>query len=118
MALADPQTVTVNAVAKTLNRIKVDGSSSEYTTADGEYRFRVSHQDAGKGRARRMVRVDKRIVAADPLSAVNEYKALGVYLVVDEPNFGFDDTSIWQVTAGLIGWLTQANVEKVLASQH
>lgn len=118
MALADPQTVTVNAVAQTLNRIKSDGLRSEYSTADEVYKFVVSHQEAGKGRTRRMVRIDKRVVAADPLSSVNEYKTLGSYLVIDEPEYGFTDDDIYDVVAGLLAWLSEANVLKILASQH
>lgn len=115
--LADPQTVTVNAVAQTLNRVKSDGFKSEYATADEVYKFVVSHQESGK-RTRRMVRIDKRIVAADPLSSINEYKSLGVYIVLDEPEYGFTDDDIYDVVAGLLGWLTEANVLKVCSSQH
>jgi len=115
--LADPQTVTVNAVAQTLNRVKSDGFKSEYATADEIYRFVVSHQESGN-RTRRMVRIDQRVVAADPLSSENEYKTLGVYLVVDEPEYGFADDAIYDVVAGLLGWLTEANVLKVLSTQH
>lgn len=117
MAFADPQTITISAVAQTLNRTKSDGLRTEYTTADEVYKFTISHQESGK-RTRRMVRIDKRIVAADPLSSINEYKSLGVYLVIDEPEYGFTDADIWAVCAGFIAWLTQTNVEKVLATQH
>lgn len=117
MALADPQTITVNTVAQTLNRIKSDGLRSEYATADEVYKFVVSHQESGK-RTRRMVRIDQRVVAADPLSSINEYKTLGVYVVIDEPEYGFTDDAIYDVIAGLLAWLTEANCLKVLASQH
>lgn len=115
--LADPQTVTVNAVAQELNRVKSDGFRSEYATADEEFKFVVSHQESGK-RTRRMIRLDQRVVAADPLTALNEYKSLGVYLVIDEPEYGFDDAAIYDVIAGLLGWLTEANCLKVLSTQH
>lgn len=118
MSLADPQTVTINAVAKTLNRVKTEGMKSIYATDDEAYTFTVSHQETSKGRTRRMVRIDSRVIAADPLSAVNEYKTLGVYLVIDEPEYGFADADIDYVCAGLQGWLTQANRLKVLANQH
>lgn len=118
MALADPQTITINAVAQTLNLIKSDGLKSEYATADEVYKFVVSHQESGKKRTRRMVRIDKRVVAADPLSSINEYKSLGFYCVIDEPEYGFTDDDIYDVVAGLLAWLTEANVLKVLASQH
>lgn len=118
MALADPQSITVNTVAKTLNRIKSDGFRSEYATADEEFKFIISHQESAKGRTRRMVRVEQRVVAADPLTSVNEYKNLGVYLVIDEPEYGFDDTNIDYVVQALNAWLTTDNVGKVLSNQH
>lgn len=117
MALADPQVITVDTVDKTLNRVKSDGTRSEYATADEEYTFVVSHQ-ASKTRTRRMVRIDQRVVAADPLTSVNEYKSLGVYVVIDEPEYGFDDDSIDNVVQALSAWLTTANVTKVLGNQH
>jgi len=117
MAFTDPQTITVATVAKTLNLIESDKSKSVYTTADDEYKFTISHQQSGK-RTRRMIRVDRTAVAADPLSAINASVNLGIYVVIDEPPFGFSDTSIWDVVAALSAWLTNANVTKVLSSQH
>jgi hypothetical protein len=117
MALADPQTVTIDATPQTLNRVLSVGTRSEYVTTDESHTFVVSHQ-ASKNRTRRMVRIDKRVVAADPLTAVSEYKTLGVYLVIDEPEYGFDDEEIDDVVQGLIAWLTTANVTKVLGNQH
>lgn len=116
--LADPQTITVNSVAKTLNRISTEGTKSIYQTDDGAYKFTVSHQEAKNGRIRRMVRIDNTVVAADPLTAENDYQSLGVYLVVDEPKFGFTDTDIGYVAAAAVAWLTPTNVAKVCASQH
>jgi len=117
MALADPQTLTVNTVAKTLNRISTLGAKSEYATADEEFKFIVSHQES-KGRTRRMIRVNQRVVAADPLTSTNEWKELGVYLVMDEPEYGFSDTEIDYVVQALTAWLTTTNVGKVCGSQH
>lgn len=118
MALADPQSITVDAVAQTLNLVSSDERKSIYATSDETYKFTVSHQTSGS-RTRRMVRIDKKVIAADPLTAVNAYQSLGVYVVVDEPsNQGFSDSAIYSVVAGFIAWLTEANVLKVLSSQH
>lgn len=117
MSLADPQTITINTVAKTCNRIKSEGFRSEYATDDEEVKFTVSHQES-KGRTRRMCRIDQRVVAADPLTSQNEYKSLGVYVVVDEPEYGFDDADIDYVVQALTAWLSTANVLKILGNQH
>jgi hypothetical protein len=117
MALTDPQTITVNSVEQTLNRIKSDGYRSEYADTDEEFKMTVSHAES-RDRTRRMIRVDQRVVAADPLTSVNEYKSLGVYVVIDEPEYGFSDTEIDYVVQALTDWLTTANVTKVLGNQH
>lgn len=116
--LADPQTVTINAVAKTLNRTSTEGTRSIYQTDDGEFRFTVSHQETSKKRIRRMVRVDQTVVAADPLTAENAYQSAGVYIVIDEPEFGFTDAQLGYIAAGLTAWATPTNVGKICASQH
>jgi hypothetical protein len=117
MAFADPQTITVATVAQTLNLIEIDKAKSVYATADGVYKFTISHQLSGK-RTRHLVRVDRTVVAADPLTAVNASKQMAFYCVVDEPDFGFTDTQMWDVVAALCVWLSNANVIKVLSSQH
>jgi len=117
MALADPQTITVNSVAKTLNRIESSGMRSVYRTADEEFELIVSHAES-KSRTRRMVRVNQRVVAADPLTSQNEYKDLGVYFVIDEPEYGFDDTVIGYLWAALKALADSTFLGKVLGAQH
>jgi len=117
MALTDPQTITINAVPNTCNRVQSDGYKSVYATADGNIRLTVSHQ-AVKGRNRRMARIDKRVIAADPLTAENGYQMLGVYVVIDEPEVGFADADIDYVVQALVAWLSSATVTKILGAQH
>lgn len=117
MAFTDPQTITVNTVEKTLAKVKSEGYRSEYAKADETYKMAISHQ-VSKGRTRRMVRIDSRVVATDPLSSVSEYKNLGVYLVIDEPEYGFADADIDYVVQALKTWLSTANVLKVLGNEH
>lgn len=117
MALADPQTITVNTVDKTLNLVTPGSDKSIYSTSDEEFKLTVGHQEL-KTRTRRLVRIDQRVVAADPLTSVNEYKDLGVYLVIDEPEYGFTDTEIDYVVQALAAWLASATVAKVLSGQH
>lgn len=117
MSFADPQTITINGVAKTCNRIKSEGTSSEYATDDEAVKMRISHQES-KGHTRRMVRCDQRVVASDPLSSVNEYKTLGVYFVIDEPEYGFTDNEVDYVVQALKTWLSSANALKLLGNQH
>lgn len=117
MAFTDPQTLTVDATPHTLNLVESDGKKSVYSTADEAFKMTISHQES-KNRTRRMVRIDNRKVATDPLSSTNEYKNLGVYIVVDEPEYGFEDTDIDNIIQALEVWLDTAAALKLLSSQH
>lgn len=117
MAYADPQSITVNAVPKSLPRISSGESQSVYKTADDEFQMRISHQTS-KSRVRRMVRIDQKVVAADPLTAENVYQTAGIYLVIDEPQFGFDDTELGYLVTALKDWIIAGtNTSKLLGSE-
>lgn len=117
MSLSTPQSVTINAVATDLHRITDDQTSSVYASEDGTLQLKVSHQSS-KGRVRRMVRLDSTVIAADPLTAENSYQKAGVYIVIDEPAFGFADADLEDIVDGLKLWLTSANILAVCASRH
>lgn len=117
MAFTDPQTLTINAVPFELNKVRVEAQKSVYSTAEEDVKMTISHQES-KNRTRRMVRIDNRVVAANPLTSVNEFKTAGVYLVIDEPEYGFADGDLDNVVQAFKAWLTTENVTKVLSSQH
>jgi hypothetical protein len=117
MSLSTPQAVTIDTVATDLNRISDDKFASVYKSADGNTTLTVSHQES-KNRFRRMVRLDRRIIAADPLTALNAYQTVSVYMVIDEPVTGFTDAAIEGYVGVLKTWLTSANILAVLASRH
>lgn len=116
MAFSDPQTITVNSIAKSLPRISVGTSESTYTTADGAYKLRISHQPT-KSRTRRMVRIDQTKIAAGPLTALNSQISASVYIVIDEPKVGFDDTELGYLVSALVAYMTGGNTSKVLGSE-
>lgn len=117
MAFTDPQSVTINAVPTSLPRVSDEATKSVYSSPDETLQLTISHQ-ASTGRQRHMVRIDQMVVAADPLTAVNQQQTLGVYVVVDQPNFGFSDTNINYVVQALTAWLSATNVGKVLGREH
>lgn len=98
--LADPQSVTINAVAKSLPLTNATDRSRRYRTSDGEFALDVK-QDVSAKRFRREYRVTQTKVAADPLSAVNTEISASVYIVVDEPRWGFSDTELGYIIAGI-----------------
>lgn len=117
---ADPQSITVNAVAQSMPRVTTDGQKSIYRKADGTFTLTISHIPAGKGsdqRVRSMVRVDQIAVVPDPLTAVNDYETLSIYFVIDRPLVGFTSTQVDQLMAALEGWIDTTSVGKIYGQE-
>lgn len=118
MAFTDPQSVTINSIAISMPRVESAGTSSKYRSADMNHGLQISHQVTSKRRARRQVKLDIRAIVPDPLTAVNDYEAASVYLVIDEPEYGFSDADLTLAIQGFIAWFTSGNIAKVLGSEH
>jgi hypothetical protein len=114
---SDPQSVTVNAVAKSLPRVSSGNYSGVYESSVEGLKLTVSHQ-FGK-RNRRTVRLDSKDIAADPyLDGTNRPVSMSAYLVVDAPPVGYTDTEVSYVVQALVDWLdVPANLAKVLGSE-
>lgn len=118
MAFADPQTVTINAVANTLPRVGSGPNSGQFQNTDGTVKLSISHA-IGK-RARRTVRIDYSKIAADPITSENQEFTMSTYVVVDTPLRGLSVTEQKQIVDALMAWLTAssgANVTKVLGQE-
>lgn len=102
---ADPQTITVNAVAQVMARTLIAGTSSVYEKNDGTFKLTISHQ-ISKGRVRSMARLDQKAIVPDPLTAVNDYETLSFYCVIDRPEAGFSSAQSEQLITGVKTWLT------------
>jgi len=113
---ADPQSVTVNAVAQSMPRVLIDGKSSTYQKADQTFTLRLSHLLSNK-RIRSMARIDQRAIVADPLTAENDYETLSFYVVVDRPEVGFTSTQVDQLVTGLKSWLDSTAVGKLFGQE-
>jgi hypothetical protein len=112
MAYTDPQTVTVNAVAKVLNRTGSGIDQGVLTATDGNNSLKVSHQ-YGK-RTRRAIRFTSRKIAADPLvSAVSVQYSMGITVVFDLPPTGYTAAEALLEWNGFATWLTAASAAKV-----
>nr|UJQ85619.1 MAG: hypothetical protein 2 [Leviviridae sp.] len=114
--LADPQSVTINAVATSLPRTQAGAQVNVYTSADGNTSM-TTKQNVTASRFRREVRLSQKKIAADPISAVNKEIGVSVYLVIDEPRAGFSDTEIGYLVDALKAWLTSTNYNKVLGGE-
>lgn len=110
--LADPQSVTINSVAKSLPAVSRGQFQSVYQKDDGTVKLSVSHA-YGK-RTRRTVRIDFSKIAADPLiSAQNIKYSMSTYLVIDQPITGFSVTEAKQIVDALTEYLTASSGAKV-----
>jgi hypothetical protein len=120
MSFADPQTVTINAVANTLPRTSSGVNSGIFTKDDGLVKLSVSHQ-YGK-RTRRTIRLDHAKIAADPLiSAQNIKYTMSAYLVCDLPVTGYTVAEAKQIIDALVAYLaatTGARVTQLLGGEQ
>lgn len=112
MAFADPQSVTINAVAQSLPRTSSGTNSGEFTKDDGTVKLSVSNQYGS--RTRRQLRLDHQKYATDPLiSAQNVLRSMSVYIVVDVPKQGYTVVEQKQIVDALTAYLTASSGAKV-----
>jgi hypothetical protein len=116
---ADPQALTLDASALTLNRTGSGTSSGVFQTADGLVKMTVSHA-YGK-RTRHTIRIDHQKTAVDPLvPAQNKPYSMSYYLVVDVPPVGYSVADQIKIVKGLFANLaasTDANYTKLLGGE-
>lgn len=115
---ADPQSLTINAVATSFSRQGTDSPSTlgTFRSADAVYTLQT-RQNKTANRFRREVRLTQTKVAADPISALNKEVSASAIIVIDEPRWGFTDAELAYLSAALINWYsasTYANQVKLL----
>lgn len=114
MAFADPQTVTINAVAQTLARTGQGVNTGSFSKDDGNVSMTISH--AYNKRGRRVLRLNHRKVAPDPLQpATNVPYSMSVSLIVDVPpqGAGYTVVEAKQVVDALTAYLTASSGARV-----
>jgi len=120
MALATPQSVTINSVPISLPRTGQSMNSGQFTSNDGLVSEVVSHQN-GK-RNRHMVRINHSKVAADPfLTSQNAKYSMSAYLVFDVPTVGYTVAEQKQVVDGFIAQLQASSgaiITQVLGNEN
>lgn len=109
MALADPQTVTVNAVAQSLKRVSSGVNSGIFRTNDGNFTLEVAHDY--KKRERHTVVIKQRKIAADPLApTINNEVLQTVRITVDRPiNSAYTVTESKLLMDGFAAWLAASS---------
>nr|QDH86810.1 MAG: hypothetical protein H3BulkL172605e138_000003 [Leviviridae sp.] len=119
MAFTDPQSVTISGTTTPLPRTSTGDGTSKYQSSDGLITFTAS--TAYGRRMRHVLRLDHSKIAADPLApAMNAKVSASVYLVIDEPNVGYDNTELLAIYTGLKTLVTASSdalVSKVLGGE-
>ena len=120
MALSDPQSVTINAVAVSLPRTSSGVNQGTFQSNDGLVKETVSHQ-YGK-RNRHLLRIDHSKISPDPfISAQNNKYSMSCYIVVDVPTLGYTVTEQKQVIDGFIAQLNASSgalITKALGGEN
>jgi len=112
MAFADPQSVTINAIAKSLPRTSSGTDSGTFTKDDQEVKLSVNH--AYNKRNRRQIRLDHQKTTTDLLDPnINTLYSMSVYLVVDVPKVGYSIAEQKQVVDGFAAYLTASSGARV-----
>lgn len=105
---ADPQSVTINAIAISLPRIGSGINAGNFQAADGNTKMKIEHT-YGK-RARHFLRLDVQKQAPDPLvPATNSPYTMGIYVVADMPLYGYTTAEAKQVADGLTAYFTASS---------
>lgn len=121
MALADPQSITINAVTTPLPRTFADGAEASYTSADGLWQLSVNHNLVKQGRTRHLLRFDHRKLTPDPfISSQNVRVNSAIYLVIDAPPAGYTNTELMQIYTGfktMFSASSDAMITKVLGGE-
>lgn len=112
MALSDPQSVTINAVAVSLPRTSSGVNQGTFQSNDGLVKETVSHQ-YGK-RNRHLLRIDHSKISPDPfISAQNNRYSMSCYIVVDTPLSGYTVSQQKEIVDALTAYLTASTGAKV-----
>jgi hypothetical protein len=112
MAFADPQSVTINAVAQTLPRIGFSPNAGSFQKDDASVKLSVASEY--KKRVRRTVRLDHKKIAADPLQpSTNTQYSMSVYVVMDIPSTGYTVVEQKQIVDALTAYLTASSGARV-----
>jgi hypothetical protein len=116
---SDPQSVTVDSVARSLVRTGSALDSGVFSKDDGSYKLRFNHQYGRRNR--HVARFENYSLVPDVMdSSINTQYNMATYLVVDVPVVGYSLAVQKQVVDGFLDYLTAstgANVGKLLAGE-
>lgn len=108
---ADPQSITVSGNAKSMPRIGTKNNSSEYLSADGNWKLVISHEMKGSETVRSVAKFSNRKIVADPLDAEKSaYKWAHTLIIMERPEVGWTEAEITAQITGQVAWIGGAGV--------
>jgi hypothetical protein len=120
----DPITLIVNGVTKTLARVRMRERASDYQDADLTVFETISHQDQNppKGETgsyvKSLIGFRQRKLVSDVLNAEKqEYKTLGIQVIVLRPEYGFSATEVKHLWTGMKSQMNDAFIDKVFGQE-
>jgi hypothetical protein len=118
---ADPTSATLSVVltpsggtTKSLPKIRTDGYSSEYLSADGLYGMKITHTRGS--RIRSEIRIDSNTTYTDPSTGLAKAISASAYVVLNRPLAGFTNTQLKEILFAVCGFSgVAANADKIIA---
>jgi hypothetical protein len=114
--LTDPQSITVNTVAKSMPKVQDDGQHSVYAMADGSFKLDIRHTSRKVdklGRTRSLATFTQTASVTDAITGLSRLDTLVFSVQIDRPDSGFSSTQVQQLVAGFNAWLTSTIVDKL-----
>ena len=120
MAFTDPQTVTVNAIARTLPRFLTGTTVGTFASADGITKLTIE-PTATKARRSNKVSLRENVTIVDPNTGLSRTDSHSVTVISNRPLMGVSDTVAEQLAAALFTYLTAStnqNLKKELGNEN
>lgn len=116
---ADPQSVTINAIAVPLPRTGASLTEGTFLSADASTGLVVNHRRTNRGRVQHRVQLRKDVIVPSLYNpAQNAPQSYSVALVIDAPTVGIGNVDIAYVARALVAWATNANLDKLVAAEN
>lgn len=117
MAFADPQSVTVNAVAKSLPRTGSSLNEGSFVASDREYSLTIKHSYGS--RMRHLAQLKRDAIVSNPLVPDQNYAVTShAHIVIDAPRNGLSATEIGYIANAIVAWATPANIAKLVSGEN
>lgn len=120
----DPISLIISTITYNLARVRMRERASDYQNAALTVFQTISHQDAPppKGETgtyvKSLVGTRQRKLVTDVMNAEkSEYKTLGIQVIIQRPEYGFDAAELKAVWTGIKAQMNDAFIDKVFGQE-